>query len=40
LKKPIKKMGDPGKTKFREIVLKITQSEDDAVFGKVLVLKK
>jgi hypothetical protein len=40
LKKPIKKMGEAGKAKFREIVVKITQSEDDAVFGKVLVLKK
>jgi hypothetical protein len=33
-------MGEAGKAKFREIVVKITQSEDDAVFGKVLVLKK
>jgi hypothetical protein len=40
LKKPIKHMGEAGKTKFREIVVKITHSEDDAVFGKVLVLKK
>lgn len=40
LKKPIKKMGDAGKTKFLEIVRKLTQSEEDAVFGKILVLKK
>ena len=33
-------MGDAGKAKFREIVLSITQSEEDSVFGKVLVLKK
>eukprot|EP00604_Paraphysomonas_vestita_P001426 CAMPEP_0174824280 /NCGR_PEP_ID=MMETSP1107-20130205/32581_1 /TAXON_ID=36770 /ORGANISM="Paraphysomonas vestita, Strain GFlagA" /LENGTH=455 /DNA_ID=CAMNT_0016050775 /DNA_START=414 /DNA_END=1778 /DNA_ORIENTATION=- len=37
LKKPIKKMGDAGKTKFLDIVRKVTQSEEDAVFGKILV---
>lgn len=33
-------MGDAGKTKFLDIVRKVTQSEEDAVFGKILVLKK
>lgn len=40
LKKPIRKMGDEGRDRFKEILLKISQTEVDAVFGKVLVLKK